>query len=75
MTFLSYECGKGQYIFYPIKLSRFAEKKYQNFIRGDPFKPGQTPVPVVPMVPMVQVIRLVRVVRWSGGQVVRWSGG
>ena len=54
---------------FPVKLYRFAKKKkkvrqkYQNFIRGDPYEPGQTPVPVVPMVPMVQVIRLVRVVR------------
>ena len=71
---------KGSTLFTPEKLSHFAKKnkvcrKYQNFIRGDPYEPGQTPVPVVPMVPMVQVIRLVRVVRWSGGQVVRWSGG
>ena len=49
LTFLSYECGKGQYTFYPVKLSRFAEKnkvrrKYQNFIRGDPYKRGQTPL-------------------------------
>ena len=39
MTFLNYEFGKGQYTFYPIKLSRFLEKKkvpqkFQNFIRG-----------------------------------------
>ena len=27
MTFLSYEIGKGQNMFYPIKLSHFAEKK------------------------------------------------
>ena len=28
MTFLSYEFGKGQYTFYPVKLSRFAEEKF-----------------------------------------------
>ena len=28
LTFLSYEFGKGQYTFYPVKLSRFFEKKY-----------------------------------------------
>ena len=82
MTFLSCEFGKGQYTFYPVKLSRFLEeknkvrRKYQNFIRGDPYEPGQTPVPVVPMVPMVQVIRLVRVVRWGDpyepGQTPLW---
>ena len=39
-TFLSYDFGKGQYTFYPVKLSRFLEKnkvrrKYQkNYIRG-----------------------------------------
>ena len=27
LTFLSYEFGKGQYTFYPVKLSRFLEKK------------------------------------------------
>ena len=48
-TFLSYEFGKGQYTFYPVKLSRFLEKnkvrrKYQNFIRGDPYESGQTPL-------------------------------
>ena len=47
---LEIEFGKGQYAFYPIKLSRFSEKKnkvrqnYQNFIRRDPYKMGQTPV-------------------------------
>ena len=35
--------------FYPVKLSRFAEKnkvrwKKQNFIRGDPYKSGETPL-------------------------------
>ena len=49
LTFLSYEFGKGQYTFYPVKLSRFLEKnkvrrKYQNFIRGDPYESGQTPL-------------------------------
>ena len=49
LTFLSYEFGKGQYTFYPVKLSRFLEKnkvhrKYQNFIRGDPYGSGQTPL-------------------------------
>ena len=48
LTFLGYEFGKGQYTFYPLKLSCFAEKnkvrrKYQNFIR-DPYKLGQTPL-------------------------------
>ena len=43
LTFLNYKFGKGNYAFYPIKLSRFAEKnevrqKYQNFIRGDPYQ-------------------------------------
>ena len=38
LTFPLHEFGKGQYAFYPMKLSRFAEKnevlqKYQNFIR------------------------------------------
>ena len=41
--------GKGQYAFYPIKSSRFAEKndvrqKYQNVIRGDPYELGQRPL-------------------------------
>ena len=27
LTFLSYEFGKGQYTFYPVKLSRFLKKK------------------------------------------------
>ena len=50
LTFLGYEFGKGQYTFYPLKLSCFAEKKnkvrrkYQNFIRGDPYELGQTPL-------------------------------
>ena len=72
---------KGSTLFRPqsylvsLKKKNKVHRKYQNSIRGDPYKPGQSPVPVVPMVPMVQVIRLVRVVRWSGGQVVRWSGG
>ena len=39
LTVPNYEFRKGQYGFYPMKLSRFAEKnevlqKYQNFIRG-----------------------------------------
>ena len=39
LTFPNYKSGKGQYVFYPVKLSIFAEKnevrqKYQNFIRG-----------------------------------------
>ena len=44
LTFLSYECGKGQYTFYPVDLSLVSlEKnkvygKYQNFIRGDPYE-------------------------------------
>ena len=50
LTFLTYEFGKGQYTFYPVKLSRFAEKKnkvrrkYQNFIRGDPYELGHRPL-------------------------------
>ena len=49
LTFPNYKFGKGQYPFYPIKLSRFAEKnevgqKYQNFIRGDPYELGQRPL-------------------------------
>ena len=49
LTFLIYEFGKGQHTFYPIKLSGFAEKnkvrqKYQNFIRGDRYQLGQTPL-------------------------------
>ena len=48
MTFLSYEFGKRQYTFYPVKLSRFPEEKncqdYPNFIRGNPYKPGQMPL-------------------------------
>ena len=40
-TFPNYDFGKGQYAFYPVKLSRFAEKnkvrlKYQNFMKGGP---------------------------------------
>ena len=43
LTFPNYKFGKGNYAFYPIKLSRFAEKnevrqKYQDFIRGDPYE-------------------------------------
>ena len=43
LTFLSYEFGKGQYTFYPVKLSRFAEKnkerrKSQHFMRGGPLR-------------------------------------
>ena len=43
LTIPNHKFGKGQYAFYPVKLSRFAEKikfrrKYQNFIRGDPFE-------------------------------------
>ena len=54
--------GKGSTLFTPqsylvsLKKNK-VRRKYQNFIRGDPYEPGQTPVPVVPMVPMVQVIR------------------
>ena len=49
LTFLSHEFGKGQCTFHPVKLYRFAEKnkvrrKYQNFIRGNPYEPGQTPL-------------------------------
>ena len=49
LAFLSYGFGNGQYTFYPVKLSRFLEKnkvrrKYQNFIRGDPYESGQTPL-------------------------------
>ena len=45
----NYEFEKGQYTFYPLKLSCFAEKnkvrrKYQNFIRRDPYEPGQMPL-------------------------------
>ena len=46
---LEIEFGKGQYAFYPIKLSRFAEKnkvhqKYQNLTRRDPYKLSKTPL-------------------------------
>ena len=39
LTFPNYKFGKGQYAFYPVKLSRFAEKnkvcgKYPKFIMG-----------------------------------------
>ena len=39
----------AKYTFYPVKLSRFLEKnkvrrKYPNFIRGDPYESGQTPL-------------------------------
>ena len=49
LSFFNYEFWKGQYTFYPVKLSRFAEKnkvrrKYQNFIRESPYEPGQTPL-------------------------------
>ena len=49
LTFPDYEFGEGQYAFYPIKLSSFAEKnkvhqKCQNFIREDPYKLSQTPL-------------------------------
>ena len=45
LTFTNYKFEKGRYAFYPIMLSRFAEKnevrqKYQNFIRGDPYELG-----------------------------------
>ena len=48
-TFPSYKFGKGQYAFYPIKLSRFAEKnedrqKYHNFIGGDRYELGRRPL-------------------------------
>ena len=40
---------RAQCAFYHIKLSRFAEKneartKYQNFMRGDPYKLSQGPI-------------------------------
>ena len=49
LTSLSYEFGKGQCTFYIVKLSRFAGKfkvcrKYKNFIKGDPYALGQTPL-------------------------------
>ena len=47
LTFLSYEFGKGQHTFYPIKLSGFAEKsssKIPKFHRGGPLRTGQTPL-------------------------------
>ena len=49
LTFLNNKFGKGQYAFYPVKSSRFAEKnkgcrKYQNFIRGDSFELGRRPL-------------------------------
>ena len=49
LTFLSYEFGKGQCPFYPVKLSPFSEERifflnYHYFIRVDPYKPGQTPL-------------------------------
>ena len=48
-AFPNYEFGKGQYAFYPVKLSRLGEKKkvcqkYQIFIRRDPYNLGQTPI-------------------------------
>ena len=44
--FLKYVFTKGQYAFYPIKLSHFSEKKTNvcqkyHFNRGDPYKLGQ----------------------------------
>ena len=47
LTFPNYKFGKGKYAFYPIKLSRFAEKnevcqKYHNIIRGDPYEMSQS---------------------------------
>ena len=47
-TFPNYEFRKGQYAFYPIKLSRFAEKnkvhqKYLNSIRGGPLQTESRP--------------------------------
>ena len=49
MTFPNYKFGKGQYAFYRIKLSLFAEKneirqKYHNFIRGVPDELGWRPL-------------------------------
>ena len=45
LDFSYYEFGIGHYAFYRMKLSRFAEKtydqKYRNFIRGDPYKPSR----------------------------------
>ena len=45
----NYEFGKGQYAFYPTKLSLFAEKSYvrqkcHNFTRGDPYELGRRPL-------------------------------
>ena len=45
LTFLSYEFGKGLYTFYPVKLSRFAEKKLNSsekakFHKGGPLRTG-----------------------------------
>ena len=45
-TFPNYKFGKGQYAFYPIKLSRFAEKKKLNsserpeLYKGGPVRTG-----------------------------------
>ena len=60
LDFSHFEFGKGQYTFYPVKLSRFLKKnkvrqKYQNFIRGDPYKSGQTPLWHVSILGSVQV--------------------
>ena len=49
LTFPNPKSGKGQYAFYCIKLSLFAEKneirqKYHNFIRGVPDELGRRPL-------------------------------
>ena len=45
MTFLSFEFGKGEFIFCPVKLSRLAEKKKQSSSEIPKFhKPGQMPL-------------------------------
>ena len=49
MTFPNYKFKKGQYAFYPVKLSRFAEKKSSSsetteFHEGDPYDLGRRPL-------------------------------
>ena len=49
LTSPNYKFGRGQYAFYPVKLSRFAEKKWcssetPEFLRGDPYELGRRPL-------------------------------
>ena len=49
LTSPNYKFGKGQFAFYPVKLSRFAEKndvcqKHPNFLGGDSYVLGRRPL-------------------------------